>query len=572
MGKTEFHDTNYYKLLTRKIALLIILVSLAPLVLISGTLRYYFTVSYQSKVLDHLKVLINKHKQNIDTFINQRMADIRVVARSYSMEQLSDETFLKERLLVLQEEFGPSFVDLGVVKGNGIQVAYAGPLRLEQADYSSSEWFRTAIERNDFVSDVFPGIRGAPHFIVAVVQEHEGKKWLLRATVDFEAFNALVESIRISDTGFAFILNKKGEFQTKTPPAAPHPKEPYLPFLAQGKTNLDDVALVEQISDAGVDTLYVMAPLKNGDWLLAYQQNSADAYSVIYQARSLAIFIFLISALIIVAVAIVLTKRMVKRIAEADLQKEMMNEQIIEAGKLASLGELAAGIAHEINNPVAIMVEEAGWIQDLLSEEDLKQSENLEEFQNSLNRIRTQGWRCKEITHKLLSFARKTDPTVKEVQLNDLIKEIVALSEKRARYSNVKVRLGLHEDLPNVQVSPSEIQQVLLNLINNALDAMDRKGGKIDIATRVDGSLVVIEVSDDGPGIAKANLQRIFDPFFTTKPVGKGTGLGLSICYGIIKKMGGEISVESHMGRGATFHVYIPLKSVAYTQNLKVRT
>lgn len=572
MKNTDLRDKNYYTSLTRKIAVLIILVSLAPLVLISGTLRYYFTVSYQSKVNDHLKVLINKHRQDIDTFLNQRIAEIRVLARSFTLEQLSDQDFLKERLLVLQEEFGPSFVDLGVVDEKGIQVAYAGPLRLEHADYSSADWFKTAIASDTFVSDVFPGLRGMPHFIVAVAKKYAGKKWILRATVDFEAFNALVESIRVSDTGFAFILNRKGEFQTKAPQRAPVPRELYLAFLAQEKIILDDVALTERMNDAGTETLYVMAPLKNGEWLLAYEEDAADTYSVIYQARRLAIIIFLVSALIIVIVAIVLAKRMVKRISEADLQKEMMNDQIIEAGKLASLGELAAGIAHEINNPVAIMVEEAGWIQDLLSEEDLKHSENLEEFQNSLNRIRTQGLRCKDITHKLLSFARKTDPTLKEVQLNDLIREVVALSEKRAKLSNVKVKLGLHEDLPKVQVSPSEIQQVLLNLMNNAIDAMDKKGGRIDIATLAENASVVIDVADNGPGIAKANLQRIFDPFFTTKPVGKGTGLGLSICYGIVKKMGGEIIVESDVGRGTTFHVRIPMKSMRAAQDLKIKT
>ncbi|MDQ1238427.1 MAG: two-component system, NtrC family, sensor kinase, partial [Thermodesulfobacteriota bacterium] len=226
---------------------------------------------------------------------------------------------------------------------------------------------------------------------------------------------------------------------------------------------------------------------------------------------------------------------------------------------LASLGELAAGIAHEINNPVAIMVEEAGWMEDHLKEEEtLQQSENLDEFKRALNQIRVQGRRCKEITHKLLSFARKTDPTVKNVNLNELIEDVVALSEQRAKYSGVKIHLHLHDSIPTVNVSPSEIQQVILNLINNSLDAMEKTGGNIDISTRINGSFVVVDVADNGPGIAKSNLQRIFDPFFTTKPVGKGTGLGLSICYGIIKKMGGDITVNSAAGMGTNFHVHIP--------------
>ena len=213
------------------------------------------------------------------------------------------------------------------------------------------------------------------------------------------------------------------------------------------------------------------------------------------------------------------------------------------------------------------MVEEAGWIEDLLEEEEFKESENLTEFIRSLEQIRTQGRRCKEITHKLLSFARKTDSLVREVQINDIIEELIALSAQRAKYSNVTINTALQEDLPSLHVSETELQQVLLNLINNALDAMEKKGGNIDIRSRLDGEHIAIEVADTGPGIPEANLARIFDPFFTTKQVGKGTGLGLSICYGIIKKIGGEIVVHSIVDKGTTFRVLVPLPKQEKSEN-----
>ena len=204
------------------------------------------------------------------------------------------------------------------------------------------------------------------------------------------------------------------------------------------------------------------------------------------------------------------------------------------------------------------MVEEAGWIGDLLEEEEFKSGSNLDEFKRAVNQIKTQGRRCKEITHKLLSFARKTDPRIQNVQLNDLIGELVELSAQRARYARVTINTRLEQNLPYVKGSQSELQQVFLNLINNALDAMEKEGGALLIQTNRQGDHVVIELSDTGPGIPEANLKRIFDPFFTTKPVGKGTGLGLSICYGIIKKMGGEIRVASSLGKGTTFTVILP--------------
>ncbi len=246
--------------------------------------------------------------------------------------------------------------------------------------------------------------------------------------------------------------------------------------------------------------------------------------------------------------------------------EEKMNVQAIEAGKLASVGELASGIAHEINNPIAIMVEEAGWLSDLLSDEDLANPQNMEEFRRALNQIKAQGGRCKDITHKLLFFAKKTDSRVREVQINEIIEETVSTSEQRAKESNVKIVTHLDQELPNVSASPSEMQQVLLNLINNAIDAIGTGGGSIEITSRFNGGYVVIDVADTGQGIPNELINRIFDPFFTTKPVGKGTGLGLSICYGIIKKMGGDITLNSSVGMGATFHVHLrPFAATAST-------
>lgn len=236
-----------------------------------------------------------------------------------------------------------------------------------------------------------------------------------------------------------------------------------------------------------------------------------------------------------------------------------MGDQVVEAGRLASIGELAAGIAHEINNPVAIMVEEAGWIQDLLEDDDPASSDNLAEFKRASIHIESQGERCKEITQKLLSFARKTDPTQMYLNLSALISEIISLVDQKTRYANVQIETDLDPSLPQVWASSTELQQVLLNLLNNSVDAMDSSGGRIQITTELRDQNIVIQIADNGIGIAQANLSRIFDPFYTTKPVGKGTGLGLSICYGIIKKMGGNIEVQSVKGEGTTFSIHLPI-------------
>ncbi|MCF8079944.1 MAG: two-component sensor histidine kinase [Desulfobacterales bacterium] len=555
--------------------LTIIIVSVMPMILVSGITLYQFEISYQEKMHDHLKELVLKHKQNIDTFLREKLDNIRFLGTSFSFEELKNEDFLRDRLEALQNIYGRVFVDLGVVNAKGIQVAYAGPFKLERAVYSNANWFLQAVQSDYFKSDVFLGLRGLPHFIIAVRENWNSEKWILRATIDFLAFNNLVENLRIGQTGFAFILNQRAEFQTKPPLELVPNREPYLGFLRDSGEFNDGVRIMEQDDAMGNKVIYVAAVLKHGDWLLVYQQKASDAFSELNSTVRIALALILLGTILIVTTAFVISKKMVARVAKADKEKELMNDQIIETGKLASLGELAAGIAHEINNPVAIMVEEAGWIEDLLEDEEFKEGENLNEFERALTQIRTQGQRCKEITHKLLSFARKTDSRIQVVSVNDLIEELVLLSEQRAKYSNVTIQLDLQKDLPTVKVSESELQQVMLNLINNALDAMDNIGGTLKISTRTEenniiiGDHILMEVTDNGPGIPTANLAKIFDPFFTTKPVGKGTGLGLSICYGIVKKMGGDILVKSIMGEGTTFIVKVPLPKSKY-KNSKI--
>jgi two-component system, NtrC family, sensor kinase len=561
MENSNNQEKRYYKSLTTNIVVIIVIVSVVPLIIISGIARHYFQVSYREKVLSHLKVMLTKHRENIDNFLTERLGAVRVLAKSFPYEQLSNQQILKDRLLILQGEYGTSLVDLGVVDDQGIQVAYAGPFQLQGADYSKAQWFLEAQRRDHYMSDVFYGLRNVPHFVVTVLQDDHGKKWILRATIDFDALSSLVRSIQVGSTGYAFILNAKGDFQTKLPPGIVNPpKDIYIEFLKAKKGSGDEVNIVD---DPDADGIYVMTRLKEGDWVLGYHQNAAEAYSAVYSARTFVIATLLVGVIVIVAVAILLSRRIVHYVARGDEEKQVMNEQLVEAGKLAALGEMAAGIAHEINNPVGIMIQEAGWIQDLVEEiEENPEGDhatNLDEFKRSLTRILTQGKRCRDITHKLLSFARKTDQTTKKAQLNQLIEEVVALSAQRAKFSNAKINKRLQNDLPPVNVSPSEVQQILLNLINNSLDAIDVKGGTIDITTRTQDGQVMVDLADDGPGIPKANLMRIFEPFFTTKPVGKGTGLGLSICYGIIKKMGGHITVDSEVGRGTIFHISFPL-------------
>ena len=559
MKNKKKSNDQYYQALTKKLVFKIIIGALTPMIIVSAIILQQFHTAYTKKVHAHLGELVLKHKQNIDSFLKEKLSDIKFLSKSFNFEQLSDESFLQERLTFLREEYNTVFVDLGVIDEDGLQVAYAGPFKLVKAVYSEAGWFQNAIKSRYFVSDVFLGLRGHPHFIIAVRQNWHGKYWILRATIDFRAFNSLVENLRIGKTGFAFILNKEGKFQTK--PLRDVVPDACLDYIKDKNNSKNGIYILDKKDQNGKKKIYVISFLKNGEWLMVFQQDMSDAFLELNRAQMIAFFVILFASICIITMAFFFSKKVVKRISRTDREKNMMNQQVIETGKLASIGELASGIAHEINNPVAIMVEEAGWIGDLLEEEEFHKSENLDEFERAIKQIQTQGKRCKAITHKLLSFARKTDGRMQDIQINDLITEMVVLSEQRAKYSNITINTDFGEDLPSIMASESELQQVFLNLINNAFDAMNKSGGTINVTTRLENANIVIDFADNGSGIPKANLDRIFDPFFTTKPVGKGTGLGLSICYGIINKLGGKIDIKSAIDIGTTFSIWIPIST-----------
>ncbi len=558
-------ESPVYRTLIRNMVITIISVSMIPMIVVSSTLYLQFSRSYREKINDHLRELVQKHQQNIDSFLEERLTDIRLMAMRYGHERLKDTVFLQRNLDLLQQEYGSVFVDLGVVDAGGRQEAYAGPFKLGRAYYGEADWFTLLKERDQVISDVFLGLRGLPHFIVAVRGTDGGGQWILRATIDFAAFNNLVDKIRIGRTGQAFIVNREGTLQT-TPGSRPQQSGGPLDgglsknlwdLMASGQ---QDVRVSIAKDTSGQEHIYAGALLKKGEWLLIYRQSATDAFADLSDSFALTTLIMVVGAAAVLIMALVLSGRMVNRIARVNDEKQLMNQKVVETGKLASIGELAAGVAHEINNPVAIMVEEAGWIGDLLEEEDLRESQNLQEFKRSLGQIRTQGRRCKEITHKLLSFAREASLKVQEVQINELLEDIVAISAQRAKYGKVEIVTQLKTPLPEVTASLSEMQQVFLNLVNNALDAMDKKGGRLSLSTRLEEGHVVVDVTDNGAGIPAPYLSRIFDPFFTTKPVGKGTGLGLSICYGIVKRMKGRLEVKSTVGAGSTFSVYLPIR------------
>jgi len=236
-------------------------------------------------------------------------------------------------------------------------------------------------------------------------------------------------------------------------------------------------------------------------------------------------------------------------------ERRKMEEQLQLAGRLAVVGELSAGVAHELNNPIAAI---QGYAQLLTSQNDLD-----EKTRKDIEIIYREAQRAAKITQNLLYFARHHEPEKQFISLNEVIEKTLEVRAQQMKVNNIELVVELAPDLPKTMADFYQMQQVFMNIINNAEQAMvEAHGrGKLIVKTQKTDEMIWITFVDDGPGISEENLKKIFDPFFTTKEVGKGTGLGLSICYGLVEAHGGRIHAKSRLGEGATFVVEIPIVS-----------
>jgi two-component system NtrC family sensor kinase len=233
------------------------------------------------------------------------------------------------------------------------------------------------------------------------------------------------------------------------------------------------------------------------------------------------------------------------------------NRAVARAEKLAAIGRLAAGVVHEINNPLATISACAEALESRVTEGAFKESAALDDLREYLGLIRSEAFRCKMITNGLLDFSRTRPSEHTLVNLADVISSAARLLTHQQRGEKVELQILMPEDLPPVSGDGSQLQQAVIALATNAIDAMP-DGGVLKIAGKRNRRNVLVKVSDTGVGIPQENIAKIFEPFFTTKEVGKGTGLGLAVCYGILTEHGGSLDVQSKIGVGTTFTISLP--------------
>jgi len=553
-----------YARLRKLILATMILVPAIPFYIVMGIGYYSFTTSIENSTMASMKRIVEDHRQMIETFLRERKSDLEFVAESYTFDELADPIYLYKAFNLLQNK-SAAFVDLGVFNEEGIHVTYQGPYKLIGRDYGEEAWFHEVMKQGYYMSDTFLGYRRVPHFIIAITREEPGRKWVLRSTIDTQFFANLVERVHIGKTGEAYILNEKGILQTQRRSGG-NLMEKDLDNVI-GPVRLEGTETFLKKNQKGEKFLYATTWLQDKKWLLVVRREEADAFR---DVRSATYVILMINAVVgagIITAAFYLTNSIVRRMEEIDTEKEHLSQQLVRASRLAELGEMAAGFAHEINNPLQIINAEQELVDaiffDMIQRNELKESQNLADLKDSMAQIKLQIERCAKVTQAILKFGRQSEPVTKDIDLVGFIPEVTSMIVKKASVNGISVREEISDRTPVVRGDPSMLQQVLLNLYNNAMDAiMERHGtggGELVIASAPDeNGKVKISVRDNGIGISPDNLKKILSPFFTTKPAGKGTGLGLSVCYGIVEGMGGVMEVSSERGVGTTFTIRLP--------------
>ncbi|UCD80934.1 MAG: two-component sensor histidine kinase [Desulfobacterales bacterium] len=547
------HLFNFRRIWQRAV-LITATVAIVPLVLTALFSYKQFRDSMESELLANTSRLISSSCRSVTLFLSERRAALDFIAHDNSFEMLSNPDRLNGILANLNERFG-GFTDLGILDSSGLQRAYAGPHGLEGRDYKDQSWFGTASTSDAFTSEVVLGFRREPHVHLAVRRNlNGGAFFILRAALDTIKINELMAQFEVGDQGDAFIINQRGILQTPS-------------RLFGGVLNKIDLPVPKSTTRSrvfekripGDKTLLIgYSYIPETPFILMIVNHKIFASQAWYKTPWAFTVILVTSVMVILLITLAVTTRLVDQIHAADQERVRTLHQVEYANKMASLGRLAAGIAHEINNPLAIIGEKAGHIKDIFTlTETYAKDQKLIGLADSITAM---VQRSGNVTRRLLNFAGHLNLSIQPIDIKEIIDEVSNMLSREAEYRCISVRLDVGGDIPQFESDRGKLEQIILNLFNYCFSSMN-EGGYIEVkAELTDEGYLTITFADNSRGIPQEDVKRVFEPFFYTQAGESGTGLGLAITYALVQEIGGEISVQSRIGQGTRFTIRLPFK------------
>jgi two-component system NtrC family sensor kinase len=555
-GKRSVVSEEFRELFWKTLGRLVLLY-FVPLLLLAGFFYLQYRNLVQSSLRAHLEVIAEHQASTFDLFLRERLVNLGNLLDDPRFRELDLERELPSLLRELQLT-SPAFVDLGVVNAAGDLIHYAGPVSYsETVNYRNESWFQELLEPGgtSVITEIYRGFRDQPHFTIAVRRGEGEDLSVLRSALSPEQLSSYLATLEGANEVYAAIVNDEGILQVATsavgeplnPTGFVPPREPERGFVSGNGP--------EHMSD------YAYARLNETPWTLVVTDATAGGGGILGIPHTFVLGmlgVFLMAGVVI----LVRTRQVVGTQMAVQEHEAELSGQLVQAAKLASVGELAAGIAHEINNPLAVIAEEVGVLKDSLDPE-LEEDEEPVDLQEHLDAIHEAVFRCRDITRKLLTFVRKTEVNIQSQDLHEILDEVLdTMMGNELAISNVTPEKRYDPRIPEIQTDRNQLIQVFVNLVKNAIDAMPG-GGRLTVTTELRDDRVAVAVRDLGKGMTPGHMERVFLPFFTTKDPGKGTGLGLSVSYTIIQNFGGDFYVESTLGEGSTFTVELPLRKTS---------
>ncbi len=530
------------------------LITLTPLVFIT-LVEYNLTRNaLESEIRLRTTQLVSNTWRSISFFLTERKSAMNFVLEDNAYEALHNRERLREVLENLHIGIG-GFVDLGILDirdqtDNGEQ-----SLPFEKNAYCNEDCYRNVQTHGFFVGNLAVQKPEQPYWVILIKgKTPEGFGFLFWAVIDTKPLDMFLSQLEIGEQGDAFIINREGNLQTSSRFYGNLHGQVSLPIPAEMETS----GVIEARNKKNEPVIVGYAHIPDTSFILMAVKPKAKLMQPWFAARIKLVGFLLASIFVILLTIVGMATYLVNRIHTADQKRVEALHQAEYANKLASIGRLAAGVAHEINNPLAIINEKVGLIKDLFTlQQQYSQDPRLIGLVDS---VITTVKRCGAITQRLLNFARHMEVSIKPIDLPELIQEMVDFHAKDAEYRCIGIFMDVSENLPQIESDQGNLQQIFLNLLNNAFAAMN-DGGRLDIKVRQkDKDFLDVSFRDNGCGIADDDLKRIFEPFFATKAQEGTTGLGLSITYGLTQEIGGRISVQSKVGQGTCFTITLPLR------------
>ncbi|UCE54080.1 MAG: two-component sensor histidine kinase [Desulfobacterales bacterium] len=553
------HHFNFRRIWKRAI-LATATVALVPLIIwaVAGYKLNLDTI--ESELVLRTSQLMSNSWRSVSLFLSERRSVLDFIAHDNNFETLNDPSRLAAMLDNLNKRFG-GFTDLGVIDSKGIQRTHVGSHQLKGLDYNNQPWFREVLKRGVYISELVLGFRNEPHLDFAVKRNlPDGSFFVLRAALKPRQLNELIVQLEVGEKEDLFIINREGVLQT--------PSRYYGPVLRKIPMAVPEYSSKERVleskNDQNEQIVIGCAYIPETPFILMIVNQKGDLIQPWYKTRWAFTFILATSILLILLVTLGVATHLVDQIHDADQERVDTLHQVEYANKMVSLGRLASGVAHEINNPLAIINEKVGHIRDIftMTETYAKDPKLISLVESVLSTVH----RCGTVTKRLLNFARHLNVSIQTINLSEIINEVKSVLAKEAEFRCITVGVAVSDNIPPFESDRGKLEQIFFNLFNNAIGAMN-DGGHLEIrAKREDLDFISVTFSDNGRGIPESDLKHIFKPFFYSKTGESGTGLGLSVTYALVQEIGGTISVQSQLGKGTCFNIRIPLKMAEKNQ------